>query len=201
MSELAPQPLPSEEDYRKYDRIWRRVSPELNPYPEVRAAQPEMTMEPQLSVLPGAEGESCCMGRAALGSLEPLRGFLREELADAQTYRYLAPLAPTAEGKRLMRQLSAEESGHARTLQSAHFLITGGTYPVTVVLPPQPRLLWRDRLRERFHEEACGAQSYARAAEGTDDVCLRRIFEKLSADEYRHAEAIRRLIEKTLNFM
>ena len=24
-------------DYRMYDRIWQRVSPELDPYPEVRA--------------------------------------------------------------------------------------------------------------------------------------------------------------------
>ena len=26
-----------QEDYRAYDKIWQRVSPELNPYPEVRA--------------------------------------------------------------------------------------------------------------------------------------------------------------------
>lgn len=198
MSENAPQALPLTEDYRRYDRIWKRVSPGLDPYPEVRGAQPELTMEPQLPVAPGANGESCCLGGNDVNGLEMLRGFLRGELADAQTYRYLAAIAPSQEGKRVMRRLAADETGHARTLQSVIFLITGGTYQVSVVLPPQPRLPWRDRLRERWHEEACGGTNYARAAEETDDVCLRRILEGLSADEYRHAELLRGLIEKAL---
>lgn len=198
MSELTPQQLPSAEDYRKYDRIWRRVSPQYDPYPEVRAAQAEVTMEPQLSVLPGANTDPCCMGSDAERDLEVIRGFLRNELADAQTYRYLASAAPAQEGRRLMRRIAAEEAGHAKTLQSVHFLITGGTYPVTVVLPPQPRRLWRDRLRERYHEEACGGFNYARAGEETTDVCLKKIFERLSADEYRHAEQLRRLLEQAL---
>ena len=29
----------SREDYQLYDRIWQRVSPELNPYPNIRAEQ------------------------------------------------------------------------------------------------------------------------------------------------------------------
>lgn len=198
MSELTPSTLPTEADYRRYDRIWRKVSPELDPYPEVRAAQPDVTMEPRPSTLPDAASGDCCMGTAAQTELDAIRGFLRDELADAQTYRYLATAAPTPEGRRLMRRLAADETGHAKTLQSAHFLITGETYPITVVLPPQPRLLWRDRLRGRWHEEACGGVHYARAAEETADVCLKKIFEQLSADEYRHAEWLLRLIEKTL---
>ncbi|MBE7003398.1 MAG: ferritin-like domain-containing protein [Ruminococcaceae bacterium] len=193
-----PQQLPSEADYRRYDRIWRRVSPGLDPYPEVRAAQPDITMEPQLPVAPGANGESCCLGAAAQSELEIIRAFLRGELADAQTYRAFAALAPTPEGRQAMRRLASDEAAHAKTLQSVHFLITGGTYPVTVVLPPQPRLLWRDRLRARWHEEACGGANYAAAAERTTDVCLKRILEKLSADEYRHAELLRGLLEKAL---
>ena len=198
MPELALPEQPAEEDYRRYDRIWRRVSPGLDPYPDVRAAQPDITMEPQLPVAPGANGESCCLGAAAQGELEIIRAFVRGELADAQTYRCLVNLAPTPEGKRVMRRLAAEETAHAKTLQSVHFLITGGTYPVTVVTPPQPRLLWRDRLRGRWHEETCGGMNYAAAAEQTNAVCLKRIYEKLSADEYRHAELLRGLIERAL---
>ena len=194
MSDLMPSALPTEADYRRYDRIWRKVSPELNPYPEVRAAQPELTMEPRPR--PGEERD--CMGAAARGELDAIRDFLRDELADAQTYRHLASLAPSPEGKRLMRRLAEEEAGHVRALQTSHFLITGGTYPVTVVLPPQPKLLWRDRLRERYHEETSGAARYARAAEETADVCLKKLVERLSADEYRHAESLRRLLERTL---
>ncbi|MCI8419494.1 MAG: hypothetical protein HFF79_03170 [Oscillospiraceae bacterium] len=37
-NQVNPAAVPSAYDYRLYDRIWRRVSPELDPYPEVRAA-------------------------------------------------------------------------------------------------------------------------------------------------------------------
>lgn len=197
MSELAPQPLPTEEDYRRYDRIWHKVSPELDPYPEVRATRGAATASPLPDTLGRADDALCCMSGAP-GEMEVIRGFLRDEVADAQTYRYLASLAPTQEGKRLMRQITSEETGHVRTLQSVCFLITGETCPAAVLLPPQQRLLWRDRLRGRYHEETCGGANYARAAEGTADVCLRNIFQRLSADEYRHAEWLRRLLEKAL---
>ena len=179
--------LPTEADYRRYDRIWRKVSPELDPYPEVRAAPPEKPTEPRR-----------CMEEAAQGEVDAIREFLRDELADAQTYRYLARQAPTQEARRLLNRIASDETEHAKRLQTAHFLITGGTYPVTVVLPPQPRLPWRDRLRERYHEEIRGGAAYERAAEETRDKCLRRMFEQMSRDEYRHAELLRGLLEKML---
>lgn len=192
--------LPTEEDYRRYDRIWRKVSPELDPYPEVRAEQTEQphAADSGLLTLPGAESDPCCMGSAAQAELEVIEGFLRDELGDAQTYRYLAAHAPTAEGKRVMRRIAEDETGHVRTLRSVYFLITGETYSVTVVLPPQPKLPWCDRLRARYHEEACGGFNYERAAEETTDFCLKKLFAELSKDEYRHAELLRRLLAKAL---
>lgn len=187
MSELT---LPGPEDYRRYDRIWRRVSPELDPYPEARAQNEAAPDGP-------ARQTPCCLGGTER-DVETVRAFLREELADAQVCRQLAKLAPTQAGRRLMQSLAAEEAGHARTLQSVHFLATGGTYPVTVVLPPQPKLLWRDRLRGRWHDEVCGGARYAEAAARTPDPCLRGILQKLSADEYRHAEQLRRALEREL---
>ena len=151
--------LPTEEDYRRYDRIWRKVSPELDPYPEVRAEQNTQPRagDSKLLTLPGAESDPCCMGSAAQAELEVIEGFLRDELADAQTYRCLAVHAPTAEGRRVMRQIASDEAGHVRTLRSAHFLITGETYSVTVVLPPQPKLPWCDRLLRRLQlRSRCG---------------------------------------------
>lgn len=196
--------LPDEADYRKYDKIWRRVSPELDPYPDVRAAQTKEMMGPrpprppeQRPAPPEAPGQ-CMTGKAAQEEIDALRGFLRDELADGQTYRYLARQAPTAEARRMMNRIASDEAAHAKRLQTAHFLITGGTYPVTVVLPPQPRLLWKDRLRERYHEETQGGAAYERAAEKTRDKCLRRMFEQMARDEYRHAELIEQLLEKTL---
>lgn len=194
MEELTA--LPTQEDYRRYDRIWRKVSPELDPYPEVRDAQSQPPAPPRPH--PPVPDSGKCMGAAAEKEAEALREFLRDELADAQTYRYLARQSPTPEGRRLMQRLASDEIGHAKALQTALFLLTGGTYPVTVVLPPQPRLLWRERLRERYHEETGGAAAYAHAAERTQDACLRRMYGRLSADEYRHAEQIEKLLEKTL---
>ena len=208
--------LPTEADYRRYDRIWQRVSPELTPYPEARAAQSGAAMERRPAKPPGppsnppsppsAPGPSSppsppnppARPDAARGTAEMIQDFVREELADAQTYRYLAGQSPTAEGRRLMQRLAADETAHVKTLQAAYFLLTGETYRVTVVLPPQPRLPWRDRLREQYHASSRDGAAYERAAEQARDEGLRRMFEQLSRDEYRHAELLRGLIEKTL---
>ena len=188
--------LPTEADYRRYDRIWQRVSPELTPYPEARAAQNGTAAEQNPAQPPPAQLPA--QPDAVPGTAELLQGFLREELADAQTYRYLAGQSPTQEGRRLMRRLAADEAAHVKSLQAAYFLLTGETYRVTVVLPPQPRLPWRERLREQYHASSRDGAAYERAAEETRDVCLRRMFEQLSKDEYRHAELLRGMIEKTL---
>ena len=185
-----------EMDYRECDRLWQRVSPELNPYPEVRAAR-QGAGDARLS-LPGATKDPCCMGDAAQSEIEVLRGFLRDELADAQTYRYLAAHAPSREGCRLMRSLAGEAAARVKTLQSAYYLITGGIYDVTVVLPPQSRLRWCDRLRERYHAAACAGFNYARASEETTDVCLKKLLARLSEDAYHAAEQLRRALERAL---
>lgn len=202
--------LPTEADYRRYDRIWQRVSPELTPYPEARAAQGGTAIErrpakpssppPGPPSAPGASSRPSPPARpdAATGTAEMIQDFVREELADAQTYRYLAGQSPTQEGRRLMQRLAADETAHVKTLQAAYFLLTGETYRVTVVLPPQPRLPWRDRLREQYHASSRDGAAYESAAEETRDEGLRRMFGQLSKDEYRHAELLRGLIERTL---
>ena len=96
-------------DYRRCARVWQRVDPTLNPYPDVRAAAAMAADTPGdgLSAaernagltLPGAQADPCCMGTAALESLEVLQGFIREELADRRTYLFLARRAPTAEAR------------------------------------------------------------------------------------------------------
>ena len=185
-----------EMDYRECDRLWQRVSPELNPYPEVRAAR-QGAGDARLS-LPGATKDPCCMGDAARNELDVLRGFLREAISDAQIYRCLAACAPGQETRRLVRHLSAGATERTRTLQSAYYLIAGQTYCVTVVLPPQPKLPWCDRLRARYHEEACGGSNYRRAAEETPDVCLKKLFRDLSAQKYHNAELLRKQLARML---
>ncbi len=178
MLETTPSALPTQEEHRRQEQLWRRVSPSLPPY---GAAPPEPACRS------GGEREA-----------ELLRNSLQDELADAQTYRCLAALAHTAEGRRLMCSLASDEAAHAKRLQAAYFLLTGEICGATVVLPPQPRLLWRDRLRERYREECCGAARYAQAAAMTADVCLAHLLQDLSADEYRHASLLQKQVEKTI---
>ena len=179
-----------ETDYRTCDEIWRRVSPSLEPYPKEYAPQ-----TPAGQLAPTGDRR---MEDAAHSETDALQGFLREAIADAQIYRGLAVSAPGQEGRRLMRHLSANATERTRTLQSAYYLITGQTYCVTVVLPPQPKLPWCDRLRARYHEEACGGYNYRRSSEETSDVCLKKLFRDLSAEKYHNAELLRAQLARML---
>ena len=99
-------------DFRQHDRLWQRVGPGLEPYPETTAeAMPRREELPpaQESQLPGAEPNPCCMGSEASVSVEVLQGFLREELGDAQVYAYLSSCTPRREMARAFRALSEDE--------------------------------------------------------------------------------------------
>ena len=215
--EQSTQNHPEVYDFRQYDRIWQRVAPTLEPYPspgrgsmaqqepEEAAPQAEASQMPALtpaqvrqeSTLPGAEQNPCCMGTAAAEMLEVLTGFVEEELADQRYYQTLARQAP-AWARQQLRDIAADEGGHARRLLAVYFLITGECYrPIIscdrIYLPG-----WCAALRERYHEEACGGLNYVRAAEGTTDPCLARLLKELSADEYRHADTMLRMLERSL---
>ena len=84
--------------------------------------------------LPGAQADPCCMGTAALESLEVLQGFIREELADRRTYLFLARRAPTAEVRQVFRAIASDEGRHARRLLAAVYLITGAFAPRSAIL-------------------------------------------------------------------
>ena len=78
-------------DFRQHDRLWQRVGPGLEPYPETTAeAMPRREELPpaQESQLPGAEPNPCCMGSEAMELLAVLEGYIEEELEDRR--RYLA---------------------------------------------------------------------------------------------------------------
>ena len=217
--EQSAQNHPEVYDFRQYDRIWQRVAPTLEPYPspgrESAVQQEPAEAAPQAetgqmfgaaltpaqvrqeSTLPGAERNPCCMGSAAAEMLEVLTGFVEGELADQRYYQTLARQAP-AWARQQLRDIAADEGSHARRLLAVYFLITGECYrPIIscdrIYLPG-----WCAALRERYHEEACGGLNYARAAEGTTDLCLDRLLNELSADEYRHADTMMRMLERSL---
>ena len=187
-------------DYRRCARVWQRVDPTLNPYPDVRAAAAMAADTPGdgLSAaernaeltLPGAQADPCCMGTAALESLEVLQGFIREELADRRTYLFLARRAPTAEARQVFRAIASDEGRHARRLLAAVYLITGERYCPAICYPPLRCDGYCAALRERYHEEVCGGFNYRRASQETLDPCLQQLLLAFSQDEYRHANAM-----------
>ena len=187
-------------DYRRCARVWQRVDPTLDPYPDVRAAAAMAADTPGdgLSAaernaeltLPGAQADPCCMGTAALESLEVLQGFIREELADRRTYLFLARRAPTAEARQMFRAIASDEGRHARRLLTAVYLITGERYCPAICYPPLRCDGYCAALRERYHEEVCGGFNYRRASQETLDPCLQQLLLAFSQDEYRHANAM-----------
>ena len=163
-----------------YDRalseaVWRRVAPELTPFAPLPADEAQ---------------EACCMAVPTEDGLTRLRRFIDEEVSMARAYRCHARSAPAA-ARRAMLRMADEELAHARTLLTAH-------YQPPAAAGQEPPLPWCQLLRELYHEEACGGAAYAQAAEDTEDVCLRELFQRLSRAEYGHAAMLLHVLENSL---
>lgn len=184
-------------DFRRYDRIWQRVAPALEPYPEGSPPPGAQTTALE-SRLPGAEENPCCMGTAAAELLEVLTGYIEEELDDQRYYQALQHCAPPW-AKGTLQRIGEEEGRHAKRLMAVHYLITGKCYSPAI---PCGRIRvegWCPALRRRYHAEACGGLNYARTADETTDICLRKLLMELSREEYRHAEMISHLLERSIS--
>lgn len=199
-------------DFRRYDRVWQRVAPDLEPYPGMGAAgAPQQSGAQQASgaaasagalarqegQLPGAAENPCCMGSAAAEMLEVLTGFIEEELEDRRYYLAMSRQAP-AWARQKLRDMAADEGAHARRLMAAHYLITGQCYRPVVAGGAVTVGRWCPALRERYHMEACNGMNYARAADGTTDPCLAKLLNELSAEEYRHAGVLMGMLERAI---
>ena len=199
------QVLPEVYDFRQHDRLWRRVQPGLEPYPEAdtsggnqaQTSVAGMTLALE-SRLPGAEQNPCCMGTEAAELLTVLEGYIADELAERRLYLALAQRAPVW-ARQTMRELAEDEGDHARQLMTARYLITGQCrQPEALPLELVSAGDWCALLRQRYHSEVCGGMNYARTADSTPDHCLAELLNGLSAAEYRHAERIRGLLERCL---
>lgn len=199
-------------DFRQHDRIWQRVAPGLEPYPVVRqepgvaaadvvpvpaGTQGRTALSRQESQLPGAIPDPCCMGTAAQEALEVLTGFIEEELGEQRTYQSMMRQAPSWARQRI-RDLGAAEGEHARRLMAVYYLITGECYRPAIMANRICTGQWCAALRERYHEAACNGLNYARAADETTDLCLSRLLQELSDEEYRHADVVLNLLQRSL---
>ena len=198
------QGSPAAYDYRMYDRIWQRVSPELNPYPQVRGALPASEQDMPLAVmegseLPGARPDPCCMGSAAREAEGVLAGFIEEELAQRCCYLALAKKVNHPGVSQLLRRLAAEKGAAAGRLKSAWYLITGRCYTPAITVDTRQWNCLAELLRSVYHQEACGGFNYARAGEETTDICLAKLLGELSREAYCRAEAVMELLGRLLN--
>ena len=200
---------PEAYDFRKYDQIWQRVAPNLEPYPDLRrteapAAQASGTADvprpaavPAMETLPGAEPNPCCMGTAAQEDLGVIEGFIEVELADRRTYQAFARQAPSF-ARGTLRDLANHSGAAAKRLMAAYYLITGTCYRPAVASGRIPMGSWCPALRERYHVEACNGMNYLRAGEETTDPCLGRLLKALGEESYRQADQLMALLERAL---
>ena len=184
-------------DYEHCERVWRKVAPQENPYPEARAAME--AGEKNGGLLPAqTQEDTCCMGTAAVQSLDVLRGFVRDELAARQTYLDFERCVSSREVRRILHAMAGDEERHARQLMAAIYLATGETYYPRVCVERAHYDSYCAALRQFYHEEACGGYNYFRAGEETLDYCLEQMFSAMSQDEYRHARLLLNLLSKLL---
>ena len=195
-------------EQRRYDRVWQRVAPILEPYPGYQpmpaladlpgqsapAAPPASVPESQL---PGAEQNPCCMGTEAAEMLEVLDGFIEEELTDRRSTLALARQAPSW-ARQTLRDLAEAAGRRARRLMAVHYLITGQCYQPSLECQRLCHGAWCPALRERYHAEACDGLNYIRAAEGTVDPCLAELLRQMSRESYQSADTLLRLLERAL---
>ena len=184
-------------DYEACREVWKRVAPGEDPYPMADNANTQMSAQDSELTLPGAEANPCCMGSEAMELLAVLEGYIEEELEDRRRYLALSRQAPSW-ARQTLRDMAEEENGHARRLMAARYLITGQPYRPNLVCGVFCPGRWAEELRRSYHEEACGGLNYARTADGTTDVCLVKLLNELSEDEYRHAERLMTLLERSL---
>ena len=89
----------------------------------------------------------------------------------ARAYRCHARSAPAA-ARRAMLRMADEELAHARTLLTAHYLMTGKFYQPPAAAGQEPPLPWCQLLRE--------------------------LFQRLSRAEYGHAAMLLHVLESSL---
>lgn len=182
-------------DYRAYDRIWKRVSPTENPYPEVRA---ELEEEDRDLILPGAESNPCCMGTIAAQSLNVIQGFAELEAFGERIYETYRARVPQSE-RALFTDLAEQCREHLRRMQAVIYLISGECYALSRNISVPEYTKYCDLLRYCYHEQTCGSFNYLRTSQTTNDPCLRKIMAQISAEDAAQADAILKRLGEYIN--
>ena len=140
---------------------------------------------------------TCCLGPAAMGSLPILGGFMRAEAASYHFERALTARAPDAKSRAVMEQLTRGGESILRQLSATYFLIADSFPQIEKPNTCGSLPCWTESLRSLYYAEVCGGVNYARAARGTSDPCLVRIFHDLGDLKGDRANTVLQLIARS----
>ncbi len=177
----------TDRDYLQYDRIWQRVSPDLNPYPEAREALAVQKKQPAPSRKASGTQETMPLTR-----LESLIG---EVLTARCTYLRYARCAPHTQGRCALQQMAGTSGEDARRLMSYYYVTTGKCYPSPCQRRDNtPMLPWCQILRKLYQQECQRAEACKKMKEETKDRCLQEILADMAETCHTRAAALLRLL-------
>lgn len=178
-----------EMDLQRCDAVWQRVAPDLNPYPEVRAAA--------LAPVTPCGAEAARQDRENALTPEGLAAAVEEELTARRAYLAHARCAGGAAGRALM-QLASDSARHACRLRSLYFLLTGECYRPFSVCGQAEILSLCQFLRRRYQMALETAGLFDGWADGMEDSCMASVMHGMADDKRCQAAALMDLLESRL---
>ena len=179
-------------EYAAYEKIWQRVAPEMEVYPQAGAA--ENMGRNTLAQLPGAQEDPCCMGSEARNDVRVIDGFIQMEERNERWFAHLACAVRDQRAASVLRGIGAAAGEHLRQLLAVHYLVMGECRPRGKVLVLSTAERYCAALRRAYHEKSCGAFNYLRAADATGDLCLQELFRTFGREETEHARMLLKLL-------
>ncbi|MBO4853603.1 MAG: hypothetical protein J5482_00455 [Oscillospiraceae bacterium] len=185
-------------DDRRADAVWRRVSPDLDPYPDARRQSQEESarrQDPPFVRPPAADSPR--RPTKDITQAEAITAAIARELEERRTYQTVARRVPQPL-RRAVEQLAADALRGARRLMAAYFVLTGERYRPEPVRPRSSGGNWLTELRQVYRQCLSAAEQYARWAENTDDPILADALRDLSGEKKRQARTLMGIWENAL---
>ncbi|MBQ6116514.1 MAG: hypothetical protein IJL08_04215 [Oscillospiraceae bacterium] len=158
--------------------VWKRVAPELDPYPEARGSRETKP--------PGGGGAEAA-----------LREALEEALAARRDYLARARSVGGAAG-RTLEELARGSGQQLRRLRGLCYLLTGERWQPREAPAPAEAAGLCAFLRSRYGAEAKAAARYEAWAGETEDPCLAAVLRRLAEDSRSRAATVLQLLENRL---
>ena len=163
-------------NYTVCRRVWQRVDPQQEPYPEQKEESPATTQ-------PGQERQI----------LEDLLSRKRQGQRDYQLWARQVPMGVL---RQKLHQLAAEKAGQVRRLLAAYYLLTENQLASPIPVGGGKLDPWRQMLRRKWFEELDSAGQMEHLAEHLPE--LEGLFMELAQEDRRHGELLLRLLAQSL---